>query len=366
MINILDLQAEYNSVKNEIGDAVHWVLESGHFVLGENVSALESEIAKYCNAKYAVGVASGTDALFLTLKALGLKEGDEIITTPLTFIATAEAISYTGAKPVFVDVDPNTHNIDASKIAKAITRKTRAIIPVHLWGLPADMEAIITIAQDNALFIIEDCAQAFGAEYKDKKVGSFGNAGCFSFFPTKNLGAYGDAGMIITNDKGIFEKLKLLHVHGSRARGLHEIIGYNSRLDEIQAAILRVKLRYVDKWNDARRRNASIYNSIFGVQGTGDREQGEDYKHVYHQYTIEIDNREKVLAYLSNKGISAFVYYPTPLHLQKAYKHLGYKEGDFPASESIGKRMLSLPVHPFLTEDEIKTVAAAVIESMKD
>lgn len=367
-IPILDLKAEYKSIKNEIDNAVMSVLESGHFILGPNVSSLEKEIASYCGTKYAVAVASGTDALFLSLKALGIGEGDEVITTPLTFIATAEAISYTGAKPVFVDVDPQTHNIDHSAIKKAITKKTKAILPVHLWGLPSDMDAIMGIAKENGLLVVEDCAQAFGAEYlpagrqgKGKKVGSFGDAGCFSFFPTKNLGAYGDAGMITTSDDKAYEKLKLLHLHGSKSRGVHEIIGYNSRLDEIQAAILRVKLKYIDKWNEQRRKNAEVYSQEFEKIRLKHQVEPAGYKHVYHQYTIEAKNRDKMISSLSEKGIAAFVYYPNPLHIQKAYEDLGYKKGQFPVSEMIGGAMVSIPVHPFLSEEDVKNISKAII-----
>ncbi|MFA5104328.1 MAG: DegT/DnrJ/EryC1/StrS family aminotransferase [Candidatus Margulisiibacteriota bacterium] len=359
-VPMLDLKAEYASIKGEIDSALANVLSSGAFILGPNVSAFEKEFADYIGTKYALGVASGTDALFLSLKALGIGAGDEVITSPLTFFATSEAISYTGAKPVFVDADPETHNIDAIKIEKAVTKATKAIIPVHLWGLPADMDPIMQTAKKHGLFIVEDCAQAAGAKYRSKKVGSYGSAGCFSFFPTKNLGCYGDGGMITTNDDAVYEKLKLLHLHGSKSRGVHEIIGYNSRLDEIQAAILRVKLRYLDKWNDARRKNAAYYTSEFLSLGIKCPAEPQGTRHVYHQYTMEMDGREPAIEHLKANGVSAFVYYPNPLHLQKAYDNLGYKKGDFPESEKIGLRMLSIPVHPFLSDSEKDTVTAAL------
>lgn len=358
-IPMLDLKAEYASIKVEIDTALSSVLSSGAFILGPNVSSFEKEFADYIGTKYAVAVASGTDALFLSLKALGIGEGDEVITTPLTFFATAEAISYTGARPVFVDVDPETHNIDASRIEKAVTKKTKALIPVHLWGLPADMEGVMRAAEKHGLKVVEDCAQSAGAGIGAKKTGSFGSAGCFSFFPTKNLGCYGDGGMVTTNDENIYEKLKLFHLHGSKSRGVHEMIGYNSRLDEIQAAILRIKLRRLDTWNAARRSNAEYYTAQFSKLGIKCPAATSGAQHVYHQYTLETDEREKTIENLKAAGVSAFVYYPNPLHLQKAYDGLGYKKGDFPASEKIGERMLSIPVHPFLSQEEKKTVAEA-------
>ncbi len=359
-VPMLDLKAEYNSIKAEVDPSLAAVLSSGAFILGPNVSAFEREFADYIGTKFAVAVASGTDALFLSLKALGIGAGDEVITSPLTFFATSEAISYTGARPVFVDADPLTHNIDASKIEKAVSKRTKAVIPVHLWGLPADMGPIMDTAGKHGLHVVEDCAQAAGASYKGKKVGSFGSAGCFSFFPTKNLGCYGDGGIITTNDEKIHENLKLLHLHGSKARGIHEMIGYNSRLDEIQAAILRVKLKRLDAWNDARRSNAAYYTCAFSKLGVKCPAEPEGLRHVYHQYTVEINDREKAIDSLKTKGVSAFVYYPTPLHLQKAYDALGYKRGDMPESEKIGDRMLSIPIHPFLCEDEKQTVSKAL------
>lgn len=358
-VQMLDLKAEYASIKSEVDSVLSSVLSSGAFILGPSVSAFEKEFAQYIGTEYAVGVASGTDALFLSLKALGIGQGDEVITSPLTFFATSEAISYTGARPVFVDADPSTHNIDASKIEKAISKNTKAIIPVHLWGLPADMGPIMEIANKHGLPVVEDCAQSAGAQYVGKRTGSFGSTGCFSFFPTKNLGCYGDGGMITTNDSIVYEKLKLLHLHGSKSRGVHEMIGYNSRLDEIQAAILRIKLKRLDLWNEARRNNAAYYTSVFSKLGIKCPAEPKGAKHVYHQYTIEIDDREKVIEALKPSGVSAFVYYPNPLHLQKAYDDLGYKKGDMPASEKIGERMLSIPIHPFLSDSDRNSVIDA-------
>lgn len=361
-ISMLDLRSEYNSLKTEIDSKISEVLSSGTFILGPNVSAFESEFSKYIGTKFAVAVASGTDALFLSLKALGIGPEDEVITTPLTFFATSEAISYTGAKPVFVDVDPLTHNIDPKKIHSVITKNTKAIIPVHLWGCPCEMNSIMDIAKKYNLFVVEDCAQAAGAEYFNQKVGSFGITGCFSFFPTKNLGCYGDGGMITTNDENIYEKLKLLHLHGSKTRGVHEIIGYNSRLDELQAGILRVKLRRLDKWNEKRIKNASIYSKYFVKAGIKCPISIDNLKHVYHQYTIEVEDRQNLLEYLKEKGITAFVYYPLPLHLQKPYKDLGYRKGDFPESEKIADRMISIPIHPFLSEEDVNKIAQVIVD----
>ncbi len=364
-ISMLDLRKEYQSLKDEIDIAISQVLASGVFILGPNVSSFEKEFASYIGTKFAVAVASGTDALFLSLKAIGVKEGDEVITTPLTFFATSEAISYTGAKPVFVDVDPKTHNIDPKKILTVINKKTKAILPVHLWGRPAQMDQIMQIAKENNLFVVEDCAQSSGAEYNGKKTGSFGICGCFSFFPTKNLGCYGDGGIITTDDEKVYEKLKLLHLHGGKVRGIHEIIGHNSRLDEIQAAILRVKLKYLDRWNEIRRKNAAIYTKYLSQAGIKCPVELNKEKHVYHQYTIEVENRQDLIEYLKTKDISAFVYYPLPLHLQKPYKNLGYKAGDFPESEKIGNQMLSIPIHSFLLESDVENIAKTICEFYK-
>lgn len=359
-IGMLDLKAEYASIRPEVDAALAQVFSSGAFILGPNVAAFEKEFAEYIGTKFSVAVASGTDALFLSLKAIGIGQGDEVITTPLTFFATSEAISYTGARPVFVDVDPATHNIDPMKIENAVTKRTRAIIPVHLWGLPADMDGVTSIAKKHGLFVVEDCAQSAGAVYKDKKTGSFGTTGCFSFFPTKNLGCYGDGGMITTDDEKVYETLKLLHLHGSKSRGVHEMIGYNSRLDEIQAAILRIKLKKLDAWNGARAANADYYTSVLSGAGIKCPSAPSGAKHVYHQYTVELEGRERAIESLKASGVSAFVYYPNPLHLQKAYEGLGYNTGDFPNSEKIGSRMLSIPVHPFLSEPDRQSVAEAL------
>jgi len=361
-IPMLDLRAQYNKLRHEIEKAIVEILESGHFILGTHVEALEKEIAEYHNIRYAVSLASGTDALHLGLRALGIKEGDEVITTPFTFIAAAEAIVYVGATPVFADIDRQTLNIDPVKIEKKITPRTKAIIPVHLFGQPADMEKIMRIAKNYNLKVIEDCAQAFGAKHKGTAVGSIGNIGCFSFYPSKNLGAYGDAGMMITSNPEIYEKVKLLRNHGSITSYRHSSIGYNSRLDEIQAAILRIKLKYVDLYNLKRRELAELYTSIIRkvvqcpVEIT-------DSIHVYHQYTIRSPKREKIRKVLKDNSISSVIYYPLPLHLQDAFKYLGYERNYFPESEAAAEEVLSLPIYPELKPEKVRFIAETVIKA---
>jgi len=362
-IPMVDLRAQYKALKTEIEDALREILESGHFILGPNVEAVEKEIAHYHNAKYAVGLASCTDALHLSLKALGIKEGDEVITTPFTFIATAEAIAYTGAIPVFADIDRDTLNIDPSWIEKRITPKTKAIIPVHLFGQPAALPEILHIAKKHNLRVIEDCAQAFGAEYKGVRVGSIGDAGCFSFYPSKNLGAYGDGGMVITNKPEIYEKVKLLRNHSTIAPYRHSSIGYNSRLDEIQAAILRIKLRYVDSYNQKRREVARLYTTMLqdAVQCPV---EFEDRMHVYHQYTIRSSRRIEIQNALRANDISSVIYYPLPLHLQEAFRYLGYKEDDFPQALSASREVLSLPIYPELELKQAEFIAQVILKAV--
>ena len=357
-VPLLDLKGQYKSIKPEIKKAIDEVLTKGRFVLGDNVSKLEEEIAAYCNSKYAVGVASGTDALELSLAAMDIANGDEVITTPYTFIATTESVCKVGAKPVFVDIDAKTFNIDPQQIERKITKKTKAIIPVHLYGQACDMTPIMKIAKKHNLRVIEDTAQSIGAEYKGKKAGSFGDTGTFSFFPSKNLGAYGDGGMIVTNSMKIYEQLRILRSHGCQKKYHHLINGYNSRLDEMQAAILRVKLRYLDKWNAARDKNAQYYNQLF--KGL-DQEcivpfKPKENKHVFYLYTIKAHLRDELSAHLKAKGISSAVYYPIPLHLQEVYKKLKYKKGSMPVSEEASKYILSLPMYPELTKSEQQRV----------
>jgi len=365
VIPMLDVKAQHEPIKEEIKQALKDILDSGQFILGPNVRAFEQETASYCHVKHAVGLGSGTDALYLCLRALDIQQGDEVITTPFTFIATAEAITYVGATPVFVDIDRHTLNIDVSKIEERITQKTKAIIVVHLFGQPADMDEISALAKKYDLKIIEDCAQAFGAIYKDRPVGSIGDAGCFSFYPSKNLGAYGDGGMMITNHFDIFENVNLLRNHGTVAPYRHRFIGYNSRLDEIQAAILRIKLRYIDEYNQKRRALAGIYTSILGGKVQCPSEL-KDRTHVYHQYTIRTQWREKVAAVLKENGISSVVYYPMPLHMQEAFSYLGYTKGSLPESESAADEVMSIPIYPELEPQKAEFIAGVVLSALKE
>ncbi|MBF0494473.1 MAG: DegT/DnrJ/EryC1/StrS family aminotransferase, partial [Candidatus Omnitrophica bacterium] len=346
-IPLLDLQAQYQSIKADVDEAVKHVIDTQTFILSEEVSSLEKEMAEYCGVKYAAGVASGTDALILALKALGIGDGDRVITTPATFFATCEAISILGATPVFADIDPGTYNIDPEKIEKVLKnspveiRKTiKAVIPVHLYGQCADMEGVMQIAQRYNLKVIEDCAQAIGAPYKGKKAGSFGNAGCFSFFPSKNLGGFGDGGMVISNDQKIIDRIKGLRVHGSTKQYIHTEIGYNSRLDSLQAAILRVKLKKLDSWLEGRRNVAQKYNKAFAKMKIKIPKVDQECVHTYHQYSILVDNRDGLLDHLNKNGVASRVYYPVPMHLQPCYKELGYLKGDFPISEHVSDHIL--------------------------
>ena len=366
-IPLVDLKAQYNSIKDEIDDAIQGVIQNSQFILGEEVAAFESELATYCHTKYAIGVASGTDALHLALLACEIKPGDEVITTPFTFIATTEMIYECGARPAFVDIDPRTYNIDSKLVEVKITPKTRAIIPVHLFGQPADMEPILELGKKYGLKVIEDCAQALGAEYKGRRVGSLGDVGCLSFFPSKILGAYGDGGAVVTSNQGVAEKIKLLRNHGGKQKYFYVINGYNSRLDSIQAAILRIKLRYLEDWVKQRCQKASLYCRLLGgVDGIELPYISPDIRHVFNYYTIRLRNsrvsRDKLQEYLQAKGISTAIYYPLSLHLQEVYKSLGYKIGDFPESERAQEEVLSLPIYPELSEKQIREVVEAIEE----
>ena len=365
-IPLVDLKAQYNSIRGEIERAIQKVIEGGQFILGEEVEALEKEIAHFLGVKYAVGVASGTDALQLALLACDVKPGDEVITTPFTFIATAEAITQCGARPVFVDIDPRTYNIDSSKIEPAITKRTKAILPVHLYGQPADMDSILELARKYGLKVIEDCAQAFGAGYKGKKTGSLGDAGCLSFFPSKVLGAYGDGGMVVTNAPEIAEKVNMLRNHGSKQKYYYLIPGFNSRLDELQAAILRVKLRHIEKWISERRRKAAFYVRLLqGVEGVETPYEAPWGFHMFNYYTIRVRNgRGELQKSLASHGIATAVYYPLSLHLQEVYRSLGYKSGDFPRSEQAQEQVLSLPIYPELKEKQVEEIAKVIKDFM--
>ncbi|MEK6582387.1 MAG: DegT/DnrJ/EryC1/StrS family aminotransferase [Nitrospirota bacterium] len=359
MIPMVDLKKEFTEIKKEVFEMLTEILESSHYILGPKVSELEKKISDYHGVAAAIGVASGTDALHLSLDALGIGEGDEVITTPFTFFATAEAVIYTGATPVFVDAEPDTLNIDVSLIEKKITKKTKAIIPVHIFGHPADMAEINKLARKHNLKVIEDCAQAFGAAINNKRVGSFGDAGCFSFYPSKNLGAYGDGGMITLNDSVIANTIKKLRNHGSGGAYKHESVGFNSRLDEIQAGILLIKLKRIDEYNSKRRQNAALYNKFLSGNVKCPKEKNGCY-HVYHQYTIMSPERDKLQNKLKDNGISSVVYYPIPLHLQEALSFLEYKEGDFPVAEKAAREVLSLPMYPGLEEKTIKEIAEII------
>jgi len=371
-IPLTDLKAQYKSIKKEVNAAISRVIEQGQFILGPEVETFEEEMAAYCGTRFAVGVASGTDALHLALLACGVKPGDEVITTPFTFIATSEAITQCGATPAFVDIDRRTYNIDPSQIEPKITRKTKAIIPVHLYGQPADMGPIQEMGNKYNLKIIEDCAQALGAEYNGKKVGSFADAGCLSFFPAKNLGAYGDGGMVVTNDPHIAEVVGMLRKHGSRVSYYHLLPGFNSRLDAIQAAILSVKLKYLDKWNESRREKASLYNRLLSkIDGIEPAYvSNHNILSSSNYYTIRLTDshidRNELRKYLGLKGIATAVYYPLSLHLQEVCKPLGYKLGDFPQSELAQERVLSLPMFPELSQNQTEEVVSQINQFLKN
>lgn len=366
MIPILDLKRQYDKIGKEIEKEVVEVLRSGSYILGKHNKALEEELAEYVGTKHSVALNSGTDALHLALRALDIGPGDEVITVAFTFVATTEAIGIVGAKPVFVDIDPDTFNIDAEKIENAITPKTKAIIPVHLYGQPCNMDVIMDIAHKHDLFVIEDCCQAIGAKFKNQMVGSFGDAGCFSFFPTKNLGAMGDGGLLTTNSQLIKDRVIALRNHGGAIRYYHDEIGVNSRLDEVQAAILRIKFKHIDDWNKKRRENAYRYNELFKDYADVQTPQELDDTYcVYHQYTVKIPNRDEVHKLLTEAGIGAMLYYPVPLHLQKVHAYLGVGEGSLPITEDNTKLVISLPMFPELTQQEQRTVAETLISCIE-
>ncbi|OQX79853.1 MAG: transcriptional regulator [Candidatus Omnitrophica bacterium 4484_70.1] len=362
-IPLTDLKGQYEEIKEEVNSAIKETLAKSDFILGEAVNLLEKEIAQYIGVKYAVGVASGTDALVLSLVSLGIGKGDEVITTPFTFVATTEAICRVGASLVFCDVEPLTLNIDSSKIEEKITHNTKAIIPVHLYGMPSDMDKITELAKFYNLKVIEDCAQAFGAEYKNKKVGSLGDCGCFSFFPTKILGGCGDAGMVVTNNQEVAKKIKMLRNHGSIRKHCYQIHGFNSRLDTLQASILRVKLKYIDAWIEKRREKANCYHQVLkGVKGIITPCNLKGCAHSFNYYTIRVKGNKRgfLKGYLEKKGISVAVYYPLCLHLQNVYRDLGYKLGDFPVAECAQNEVLSLPMYPQLTDQQVREIGEAI------
>ncbi|HFD38798.1 MAG TPA: DegT/DnrJ/EryC1/StrS family aminotransferase [Anaerolineae bacterium] len=359
-IPVLDLQLQYQSIREEIDAAVLEVLASGNYILGPNVQALEQEIARLCGCRYGIGLASGTDALRLALDALGIGPGDEVITTAFTFIATANTISRAGAKPVFVDIEPRTFNLDPALVEAAITGRTRAILLVHLYGQPSDMGDFMDLAARYRLPVVEDSAQALEATWQGRPVSSFGDVGCLSFYPTKNLGACGDGGMAVTNDAGIADRLDTLRRHGGRVRYHHERLGYNSRLDELQAAILRVKLRYLSAWTAARQRIAARYDELLADLPVVTPYVAPEATHVYHQYTIRAPRRDALRAYLAEQGIETAIYYPVPLHRQEMYADLGLGEGSLPETEKAAREVLSLPIYPELTDEQVQAVAGAI------
>lgn len=361
-IPMVDLQVQYQQLKVEIDQAIAGVLDTSHYILGPQGQAFETETAAYLGVKHAIGVSSGTDALHLALRAAALGPGDEVITSPFTFIATAEAIAYVGATPVFVDIDPQTFNLDPELVRRAITPHTRAIMPVHLFGQPADLAPLKQMCDDHGLLLIEDCAQSFGATYAGKQTGSWGALGCFSFFPSKNLGCYGDGGMVVTNDDHLAEQVHMLRNHGSKVRYHHDIIGYNSRLDELQAAILRVKLKHIDRFNGQRRANAHYYSARLTAAGVAPPVEDGKGVHVYHQYTVLTDRREAMQKALTRAACASAIYYPIPLHRQNVFatKCAGVS---LPVSEQVAARVLSLPIYPELGEAQMDRVIAAIREA---
>ncbi|MBX3332142.1 MAG: DegT/DnrJ/EryC1/StrS family aminotransferase [Nitrospira sp.] len=371
-VPLLDLKVHHEPLQREIMAALEQTFKSQAFILGSEVSKLEGRVAGYCQAKYGIGVTSGTDALLVALMAIGVGSGDEVITTPYSFFATAGAAVRLGAKPVFTDIDPITFNIDPAKLADTVTSKTKAIIPVHLYGQCADMAPIMDIAKQHNLSVIEDAAQAIGSEYHDgRRACSMGTIGCLSFFPSKNLGCLGDGGMAVTNDPDLAERMRVLRVHGSQPKYYHKVIGGNFRLDTIQAAVLNVKLNYLDGWTRRRQENANRYGTLFQQSDLVRkgrvqlpeaiyRFSGVKHHHIYNQFVLRVERRDDLMAYLLQKGIGAEIYYPVPFHLQECFRYLGYKEGDFPASEGAAKETLAIPIYPELTAEQQTEVVETI------
>jgi dTDP-4-amino-4,6-dideoxygalactose transaminase len=373
-VPLLDLKAHHQPIRKDLLAALEQVLDNNNFILGNQVGELEEQIAAYCQTRYGVGMSSGTDALLAALMALDIKPGDEVITPPLSFFATVGAIVRLGARPVFVDIDPVTYNLDPSRLGAAVTARTRAIIPVHLYGQCAEMDPILEIATRHDLAIVEDAAQAIGSEYRDgRRAGSMGVAGCLSFFPSKNLGGLGDGGMVVTNDETLAERLRILRLQGAKPKYYHRIVGGNFRLDTLQAAVLKVKLRYLDRWTAQRQDHAELYERLFREVGLADdkkvrmpnavyRGRGVGHYHIYNQFVIGVSDRDKLQAHLKSRGIGTEIYYPVPLHLQECLKDLGYREGDFPEAERACRDLLALPVYPELNEDQQRYVVQSVGE----
>jgi dTDP-4-amino-4,6-dideoxygalactose transaminase len=381
-VPLLDLKTQFAQIRAEVMPAIDQVCASQHFILGDQVRALEEEVARYCAASAGVGVSSGTDALLLALMALGIGPGDEVITAPFTFFATAGTIARTGARPVFCDIDPVTFNVSPAAVQtfiddtcvereglinRATGGRIKALMPVHLYGQCADMDPLMAIARRHRLKVIEDAAQAIGSEYKNGvRAGSIGDVGCFSFFPSKNLGAFGDAGLCTTNDAELAETLRVLRVHGGKPKYFHAVIGGNFRIDELQAAVLRVKLKYLDGWTDGRQRNAAYYDAAFADAGLGEKLRTPlavaGYRHIFNQYVVRAQNRDALRARLTERGIGSEIYYPVPLHLQKCFAYLNYQAGDFPQSERAAAETLALPIYPELTEAQLAHVVATIAE----
>ena len=388
-VPLLDLGAQYQYLKDEIQAAMGRVVESQHFILGPEVESLEEEVAAYSQCRFGIGVSSGTDALLVALMAIGVEAGDEVITSPYTFFATAGSVARLGARPVFVDIDPETFNLDPNRLEEAMTEKTRAIIPVHLYGQMGDMDAVLAIAERHQLRVIEDAAQAIGAEDRGRRAGSLGHLGCFSFFPSKNLGAFGDGGMVTTSNPELADRVRILRNHGYRPKYYNRVLGGNFRLDALQAAVLRVKLRYLESWTKARQRNAGLYRELFaGACLVMDASAGECFqngcqaefcavegapglrlpaevanrRHIYNQFVIRVGRRDALREFLTQEGVGTEIYYPLPLHLQECFANLGYRSGDFPASECAARQTLALPIYPELTQEQLERVVHVIAD----
>ncbi len=362
MIPFGDLRLQYQAHKIEFDQAIQEVLDKGWFVLGEQVAGFETEFAAYCGARHAIGVGNGTDALRIALQACGIGEGDEVITAPNSAAFTALAITDAGATPRFVDIDPESHNLNPQLLAGAIGPRTKAVMPVHLYGLPADMDPIIAVAQRHGLVVIEDAAQAHGARYRGRRVGCLGQAGCFSFYPSKNLGAFGDGGMVVTDDDALADRARMLRNGGQKTRYDHQLLGINSRLDELQAAILRVKLRHLENWNQRRRHIAALYTALLGDSALELPAEMPGTEHVFHLYVIRATDRDGLQKHLAERDVQTVIHYPTPIHLQPAYRGLGVGPGSFPVAESLAGQVLSLPIYPELTDTKVRDVAHHILE----
>ena len=362
-VQFIDFSEQYKVIKDEINVGLKQVFEKGNFILGQEEKDFENEFARYCGARYGVGVNSGTDALYLALASLDIGPGDEVILPTFTFIATALCVSYTGAKPVFVDIEDTTYNLDPKKVEKAVTKNTKVILPVHIYGQSADMDEILKIAKKNNIKVVEDAAQAHGASYKGKRIGSLGDISCFSFYPTKSLGAFGDGGMIVTDNKEIYERILMLRDYGRIGRYEHKIKGYNSRLDTVQAVILSAKLKRLDRWNKMRGDSAAYYCELLkDVKGVKIPQIKKDRGHIFQTFAVRVKNRDRICEEIKKKDIGVLIHYPIPLHLQEAYKELGHGAGDFPVAEQVSREILSLPMFPHISKKQIKYVCDALKE----